>query len=511
MSKKLLIEKSYTKSILESYKPNEDKDSPIIGSFFVKGMTAENTLNQNGRKYSKEVWDQPMSFKRGGKYIDENGKLKPSTLLGSLDHPTEDMEVYLTEGALIWREVTRNEDGTWDGKADIINTPTGKITKVYLDYAKEVGGGEMFGVSSRAYGETEYVTEGNQTYERIIPDSFELKAFDFVYDPSFTSAKALTESKKNNKVKPLLESIQTLAEEDPYNKDVYETFIQDLIKEEEMEDLKSKLNESAKKTIKKPKYDYKKLVESLVQDLADKGITPTVKEIAQAIVDKTLDKKALELIKEYIKTLDDVPTDDKERSAFITNLTSELYLELYKLVPQDRINKDMLKEATEEDPELVNLPEDLEDEELPEDLEDEEELPEDLEDEELPEDLEDEEGELITDLLEDDTRPLTVGEARELFNEFLEELKLIFAPVEDFVVHENIEDLLSEEEELEEDFPEDLEEDLPEDIEEDIEDDLEDLDEYSEFLDELDIEDIQYMTEEELEYLENVIKQAEGN
>lgn len=506
MSKKLLIEKSYTKSILESYKPNEDKDSPIIGSFFVKGMTAENTLNQNGRKYSREVWDQPMSFKRGGKYIDENGKLKPSTLLGSLDHPTEDMEVYLTEGALIWREVTRNEDGTWDGKADIINTPTGKITKVYLDYAKEVGGGEMFGVSSRAYGETEYVTEGNQTYERIIPDSFELKAFDFVYDPSFTSAKALTESKKNSKVKPLLESIQTLAEEDPYNKDVYETFIQDLIKEEEMEDLKSKLNESAKKTIKKPKYDYKKLVESLVQDLADKGITPTVKEIAQAIADKTLDKKALELIKEYIKNLDDVPTDAKERSAFITNLTSELYLELYKLVPQDRINKDMLKEATEEVIEDGIDTEDLP-EELPEDLED------DLEEEHEEEEHEEEEilpedEELITDLLEDDTRPLTVGEARELFNEFLEELKLIFAPVEDFVVHENIEDLLSEEDELEEDFPEDLEEDLPE---EDIEDDLEDLDEYSEFLDELDIEDIQYMTEEELEYLENVIKQAEGN
>lgn len=509
MSKKLLVEKSYTKSILESYKPNEDKDSPIIGSFFVKGMTAENTLNQNGRKYSKEVWDQPMSFKRGGKYINEDGKLKPSTLLGSLDHPTEDMEVYLTEGALIWRDITRNEDGTWDGKADIINTPTGKITKVYLDYAKEVGGGEMFGVSSRAYGETEYVTEGNQAYERIIPDSFELKAFDFVYDPSFTSAKALTESNKTNKVKPLLESIQTLAEEDPYNKDVYETFIQDLIKEEEMEDLKSKLNESAKKTIKKPKYDYKKLVESLVQDLADKGITPTVKEIAQAIVDKTLDKKALELIKEYVKTLDDVPTDDKERSTFITNLTSELYLELYKLVPQDRINKDMLKEATEDDFDTEDLLE-----ELPEDLEDdlEDDLEEDLEEEHEDEEILPEDEELITDLLEDDTRPLTVGEARELFNDLLEELKLIFAPVEDFVVREGIEDLLPEEdfeEEIEE-LPEDFEEEI-EDIEEDIEDDLEDLDEYSEFLDELDIEDIQYMTEEELEYLENVIKQAEGN
>jgi hypothetical protein len=52
----------------------------------------------------------------------------------------------------------------------------------------------------------------------------------------------------------------------------------------------------------------------------------------------------------------------------------------------------------------------------------------------------------------------------------------------------SIEDLLTEEDDLEEDLPEDLEEDLPEETEENIEDDLEDLDEYSEFLDELDIE-----------------------
>jgi len=132
--KKIFKERQFNLGIVESYKPNKDanQDSPILGSFNVSGMAVENTVSQNRTRYSTEVWAQPTAFGKGGKFITEDGKLKPSTLFGSVDHPLDNRaELTLQEAAIAWSDLKRNEDGSWDGKADILNNPYGKIVKTF--------------------------------------------------------------------------------------------------------------------------------------------------------------------------------------------------------------------------------------------------------------------------------------------------------------------------------------------------------------------------------------------
>jgi hypothetical protein len=226
MSKKLLKERKFNLGIVESYKKIAEQDSPILGSFTVKGMTVENMVSQNKTKYSKDVWQQPTAFGQGGKFLDENGKLKPATLFGSVDHPIDSRaELLLQEAAIAWHDVKRNDNGSWDGAAHILNNPQGRIVKTFLDYAKQFGGGDLLGVSSRALGESVLSEANGEQVEAIVPNSFELMSFDFVYNPSFQTAVAhLNESTKSFKKNILVESVRNLAKDDEDHAEVYKNF-----------------------------------------------------------------------------------------------------------------------------------------------------------------------------------------------------------------------------------------------------------------------------------------------
>lgn len=262
MSKKLIKARTYNVGIVESYKRTDkghNIDSPVLGQFTVRGMTVENAVSQNRTKYSEAVWSQPTAFGRGGKFIDENGKLRPASLLGSVDHPTDDrVEVLLNNAAIAWYDVHRNPDGSWDGSADILNNPKGKIVQTFLEYAKERGGSNLLGVSSRALGEsvTEETEEGQ--VESIVPESFELMAFDFVYNPSFQTAVAsLNESKKDNgKLRSITESIKALAEEDKEHADYYETIADDLDKKSKEDKAKPEEFKVEAKTVNAARAEY---------------------------------------------------------------------------------------------------------------------------------------------------------------------------------------------------------------------------------------------------------------
>ena len=82
----------------------------------------------------------------------------------------------------------------------------------------------MFGNSLRALGEGEEVHAHNESYTRIIPETFELMAIDFVYDPSFSNKATLTESTKTRQV--LVEQVNKLAEQDVEHAKVYKAYAQ---------------------------------------------------------------------------------------------------------------------------------------------------------------------------------------------------------------------------------------------------------------------------------------------
>ena len=160
-------------NILESYKPNPSTTGPVIGSFTVDGVVIENKVTQNGTYYESAVWEQPTTFGKGGKFFDEDGKLKPAKLLGSLDHPANGLaEMRFENSAIAWRNIYKGEDGKWIGEADILNTPAGRIVKTHLDYAKLVGGGESFGASLRGIGDSESINLA-ESYSRIVKEAFE--------------------------------------------------------------------------------------------------------------------------------------------------------------------------------------------------------------------------------------------------------------------------------------------------------------------------------------------------
>lgn len=495
--RKILVERVFNNSIVESYKPNKDKDSPILGTFTVKGMTAENTISQNRTLYSSDVWNSPNAFGKGGKFIDENGKLRPGRLYGSLDHPMDNhAEFRLDEGAIAWYDVKRNPDGTWDGSAHIMNTPNGRIVKTFLDYAKEVGGSDLLGVSSRALGDT--VTRQDESvgaYEAIIPEGFELMSFDFVYNPSFQSAVAtLTESKKNKKT--LVESIKNLAKDDKEHEKVYEEFVEKLIEES------NEMNEKVKETKVK---DVNKLSESKSIDKAKRVYLDTLKDRAHELYNAIYDieKMSDEDFNEQYK--------DTSREDILIKLKKE-----YKTVQAeiDNIEEDSKKRKVKKEAKSTNeIIDEYIDEEIDELGLDDEELDEELdgEDDETPEDDETLEDETLEDETPEDDETLEIETEGEITLESLyfeiqdlkdtiSELKDLLAPIED---PELIDGDLEDDVDLEDDI--DLEDD---DLEDDV--DLEDEETSEDILDELGLteEELESLSDEELEYL---IKLTEGD
>ena len=405
MKKKLLRDNiKVSEIILESVDIHESKNGtqlPILGSFKVKGMTVEEVKNQNGRIYKSDVWQQPNSFAKGGKYLDESGNLYPNLLYGSLDHPLDDRSDFrLEEAAIAWYNVSRNDDGSWDGAADILDTAKGKVIKSLLEYAKYRNAIGLLGVSSRALGEAtlEETTDGE--VESIIAEGFELISFDFVYNPSFATAKVnLAESKKQSLL--LTESIKSLAKEDPEHADYYNSVAESIIKEKETvtELEKKNLNEKLNKEIKKP---IKGVIKNEspaheVQHAYSPDETVTVKLFVMTQPDadedsleyKRIEKQYWDAFAKYNLTYE--PTEDfgfgHEQGIIVTGLSSDIVRYINSIFGKDagesdeekwnfiftsmrgNILVDSLKEAVVEEKPKESIVEELVGEKNPKDLE----------------------------------------------------------------------------------------------------------------------------------------------
>ncbi len=139
------------------------KNTYIEGVF----MQAE-SKNRNGRIYPKEVL-----FSAVDKYVTE--QVKPGRAVGELDHP-EGPQINLDKVSHKITELRANGNDVV-GKAQILNTPMGKIVEGLIQ------GGVKLGVSSRGMGTVENSQAGN-----IVKDDFLLATVDIVQDPSAQGA-----------------------------------------------------------------------------------------------------------------------------------------------------------------------------------------------------------------------------------------------------------------------------------------------------------------------------------
>ena len=138
-------------------------------NYVIEGVFAQaDKKNRNGRVYPKPIMEKAV-----GKYVKEQVSKKRA--VGELNHP-EGPTVNLDKVSHLITEL-KFEGNDVVGKAQILDTPMGKIVKGLLD------GGVQLGVSTRGMGSLV-----NQNGAMVVKDDFILSTVDIVQDPSAPEA-----------------------------------------------------------------------------------------------------------------------------------------------------------------------------------------------------------------------------------------------------------------------------------------------------------------------------------
>ena len=138
-------------------------------NFVIEGVFAQaEQKNRNGRIYPKAVMEKAV-----GKYVKEQVAQKRA--VGELNHP-EGPTVNLDKVSHLITDL-KFEGNDVVGKAQILDTPMGKIVKGLLE------GGVQLGVSTRGMGSLE-----KKNGAMVVKDDFILSTVDIVQDPSAPDA-----------------------------------------------------------------------------------------------------------------------------------------------------------------------------------------------------------------------------------------------------------------------------------------------------------------------------------
>ena len=138
-------------------------------NYVIEGVFAQaDKKNRNGRVYPKPIMENAVN-----KYVKEQVSKKRA--VGELNHP-EGPTVNLDKVSHLITDL-KFEGNDVVGKAQILETPMGKIVKGLLE------GGVQLGVSTRGMGSLE-----NRNGAMVVKDDFILSTVDIVQDPSAPEA-----------------------------------------------------------------------------------------------------------------------------------------------------------------------------------------------------------------------------------------------------------------------------------------------------------------------------------
>ena len=151
MRLKLITETSYDFAI---------KESKSEGTFLAGIFSSSEIENNNKRRYKKELLEREIT-----RIMDS--KVSKKSCFGELGHPPNP-EINLDKVAILTTELEWKGNDVY-GKAKVIDTPMGNITKTLLKEGK-------LGISSRGLG-----TVGSDGY---VNEDFNLLTWDIVGDPS---------------------------------------------------------------------------------------------------------------------------------------------------------------------------------------------------------------------------------------------------------------------------------------------------------------------------------------
>jgi hypothetical protein len=142
------------------------------GRMVVEGVfQAADLKNANGRIYPKSLWEKVLRNE------DINRAVNERRMFGELDHPM-DGKWRLANASHIVTSMTFNEaTGQVMGRAEILDTPNGKILQELFN------AGATVGISSRGSGSVKQTPAG-----LVVQEDFKLETYDFVANPSTIGA-----------------------------------------------------------------------------------------------------------------------------------------------------------------------------------------------------------------------------------------------------------------------------------------------------------------------------------
>jgi hypothetical protein len=143
---------------------------PKGGVWTVEGIfQLSDTKNANKRVYPRKIWEKLI----GNKKSKPQKSITERSMIGHLEHPS-DGRTDGKEGAILVTNAELRENGEVWGKAELLNTPNGRILQEYTRH------GVRWGVSSRGNGSVG--TDGQ------VNEDFELNTWDAVMRPSTPGA-----------------------------------------------------------------------------------------------------------------------------------------------------------------------------------------------------------------------------------------------------------------------------------------------------------------------------------
>src|SRR5450830_369205 len=156
MSQTLYELMPFKASLLETLTEGPNKGRMVVEGIF----QASDKKNANGRIYPKGLWERILSDK---KTVDA---LAERRMLGELDHP-QDGKWLLTRAAHIVTGMSMNQNGEILGRAEILDTPNGKILQELFS------AGATVGISSRGSGSVKRSNDGE-----VVQEDYKLETYD---------------------------------------------------------------------------------------------------------------------------------------------------------------------------------------------------------------------------------------------------------------------------------------------------------------------------------------------
>ncbi len=154
-------------------------------------------VNENGRRYPRKVLEKAIKeFEK---------KIKEGRAVGTLEHPLDG----ITRLDAISHKIVSvelKENGEVVGEFEVLDTSKGKDLRALLE------AGVKIGISSRGFGSTKKIRDGDKEIEEVQED-FRFEAFDVVYNPSTPGGWVLLKESLNEAGLVRKEDVEKLVEE----------------------------------------------------------------------------------------------------------------------------------------------------------------------------------------------------------------------------------------------------------------------------------------------------------